>query len=177
MKARIQAKMEPDIKSISSWRGIGIALLSLALLPLAAPAADARVNEDLPELPGFEVTSMWALHNLTPPVAEKVVSPVVNDEFIGTTVRMTFILDKDGKARSIKHNGSRYDDNQSDLGAKMRAVLSYWKFTPALDKNGEAVKIRVALPVKVVADGEQSNADRYAGLRIKEPVLLAVLDR
>jgi hypothetical protein len=177
MKTWKRVGMEPGNKSISSWRNCVLALLSLALLPGLLPATESRVDHDIPELPGFEVRGFWASHNLTPPVALKVVTPTVGDRLVGTNVRMTFILDTDGKAKRIRHDGNMFEPAKTNLGAIMTSVLESWEFEPPRDGEGAAVRVKVALPVMVVAKGEPSNADVYARLAFKEPVILAVLDR
>ena len=175
MKRLDGVNMDPLSKSISSGRAWGAALLGIILMWGMVPFAAAEDTDNVPELPSIEVRGLWLDHNLTMPVAVKAPAPKLPTRMTGTKVRMTFRIDKMGNARVFRSDANPFDDNERNLTAMMRSVLPNWKFTPSYNKEGQAVEVRVALPVKAVSSG-RGNADHYARIILEEPVLLAVLD-
>ena len=162
------------IQYISRWRALGATLLSSVLLLGLAITAEAKGNQEDPELPPYYVQGFGPL--LTAPIPEKVVQPMISSQWEGMEIRMTFKVGKNGKPYNIRHNGSGFDVQEQTLGSIMRSCLSHWTFTPSMDKEGNAVAVKVALPVKVVEPG-QGNSNNYACIVLEEAVLLAVLDR
>jgi len=176
MKAQKWAQMESLHTSISRWRARGTALFFVGILFGMIPIVEAGGNDDIPELPSLEVKGVWSSLNLTIPMPVKVKAPMLSRGMGGTGIRMVFQIDKNGRVMNIRHNASPFNYCEANLAALMESVLPNWEFTPSFDTDGIPVVVKVALPVKVVSPGN-GNADHYAALAIKNPVLLAVLDR
>jgi len=140
------------------------------------PSVHAVEDEDLPELPSMEVTSNWNTYNLSKPVLVKTVAPRLDYKLAGTEVLMTFKLGKHGKPYSIRYEASLNEWRKRQLGEAMKLSLKDCKFTPALDEEGEAVAIKLALPVRAVGH-RKVDTGNYASVNMTNPLLLAVLDR
>ena len=54
----------------------------------------------------------------------------------------------------------------------MRAVLPYWRFEPALDEDGNAISVKVALPVRIVKKDEHGVSQ--ASIALAKPTILSV---
>lgn len=83
------------------------------------------------------------------PVPIEVVSPRVGPEYEGTTVNLTFIVDEAGKPTDIEVKSAQ----DYMVGLFVSEAVSQWRFKPAIS-NGVAVAKRVALPVKIVKQGQ-----------------------
>ena len=88
------------------------------------------------------------------PVAIKIDAPGVSRSQVGHEVRMVFKIKANGHTTDI-HSKEAFPDAQ-DLAAVMANVIRFWKFKPALNKEGKAISVSVELPVKVVGP-EQGN--------------------
>ncbi|MEX0324691.1 MAG: hypothetical protein AB3N33_01250 [Puniceicoccaceae bacterium] len=148
-------------------------LLSLLLGVFSVSGSDGEALEELPQL---VIKGQLAKNNLIPVVPTKVKAPSVPNRFIGTRIHMYFWIEKDGRVSHIRSDASSLDVDESCVSAAMREALNYWQFEPArrLD-TGEAVKIKVALPVEIVEPGN-GNSNKYAAISLKDMPLLAVLD-
>jgi hypothetical protein len=133
-------------------------------------------NDNIPELPPLEVRPIWALNGLKAPIPVQVIAPMVTTSMTGTEVRMEFRIRKDGTVGNIKSNANLFDLNECNLSALMNSALRHWEFTPATDKRGNPVEVKVALPVMVV-EKEESNQHHYASICSKELILIAAVDR
>jgi hypothetical protein len=175
VKKTHSADMGPNKNSTMKCCATGITLLCMGLLFIAAQTAEGKSNEDYPEfdLPSYEVENYRL--DITPPVPDKVIVPRFRPSLIGVEVRLTFRIGKDGSVDSISDDVSYYDDGGRYVANAMATTLKSWHFEPALDKSGNPVAVKVALPVIVTK--KKGNAHRYASLSLKEPVILAVLDR
>jgi hypothetical protein len=176
MKQSNDALRESHQKYNSRGRALCTTLLAAAFLMGMGLVQASNDVEDIPELPGFDVRPIWTLHGLEAPAPVKVVVPLVGRGMTGTEIRMYFRIETDGTVSHIKSNASLFNLNECNLSAQMTAVLSYWEFTPALDKNGDPVEVKVALPVMVVEE-EEANQDHYASISCKRPILIAAIDR
>jgi hypothetical protein len=161
-------------ESKSRWRALGTALLSSLVLFGLAATLEAKPDQKDSELPPYKVQAFGM--DLRAPSPVKVVAPQLSYQWEGMKIRMTFKVGKNGQPYDIRHNGSPFDVDECSLGSIMKSCLTYWKFTPSMDNDGNAVAVKVALPVKVVEPGN-GNADSYAGIVLDDPILLAVLDR
>ena len=151
------------------WHKWRIALIAFTILGFV-PVVQADKDDDLPELPSIEVRGV----QLSMPVLEKTIIPRLPEYLIGTEVRMTFKIGKNGKPYAIRCTAG-FDCNQLDLGSVMTQNMKYWRFRPVMDKHGKPYVAKAVLPVKVVASGK-GNAGNYASIALSDPILLAVLD-
>lgn len=133
----------------------------LTLFPLIVSAAKAPTHL-LPE---------YTVQDLTLPIPDKVVAPRVNGQFAGQKVRMQLTVGTDGRATKISQKGISPDQQTNDLAATMQMVLRQWQFKPAMDKQGNAVAVKVILPVEVVK--AKGNAKEYATIALAKPIFLA----
>ena len=68
---------------------------------------------------------------------------------------MRLTIDENGNASNVDTVRPLFslglsNEEERDLAVQMIQLLSTWKFTPALDANGEAVAIKAIMPVKVI---------------------------
>jgi len=133
----------------------------------------ATSNGDLPEfhLPSFDVDVFGK--ELTLPIPVKVLAPRVHKGLSGTEVTMTFNISESGKVILIDDDASPYDNEKFELACLMYRQLRTWKFEPARDEDGNAVAVKVELPVKVVARGDVAQT-QLASISVKRPVIVAV---
>lgn len=149
--------------------------VGMVLFACSAAYADENNNNDLPEfqLPSYDVESFW--FDITPPAVKTLEVPRLRSNMNGVKVTMTFNIGKDGKIAKIRDNASYYDERANYVATVMARTLKTWHFEPALDKNGDPIAIKVALPVQIVK--RKGNAQQYASMNLQKPVILAVLDR
>ena len=84
----------------------------------------------------------------TVPKAIKMVAPQnLPPRFLGKTIKVTMLIDENGKPSDIE----LVYPTDRDLARSLTAVLAKWRFTPALE-NGLPVSQRVILPVAFVTD-------------------------
>jgi hypothetical protein len=168
MKREKYAEGKQSKKTCFRWCSFGLLLIA-PLFFGSSLTLQAKDSNSIPELPSIEVKPVISL-----PVATKVVEPNIYRALLGTEVRMTFKIGKDGRPYAIRRPMD-FDQDKSSLGSIMSGVLVYWRFEPARDAAGKALNVKVALPVKVVSPGK-ANANQYACIQYPQPVLLAVLD-
>ena len=119
-----------------------VCVCGLTLIPLALNAA----NEQASQLKEYQLPE-YTVEDLSPPIPTKTVAPRVSHSQIGQEIKMLFGIDENGRAIAPRAISSFADP---DLRASMSIALSYWKFEPARDINGQAVAVKAALTVKVV---------------------------
>jgi TonB family protein len=87
------------------------------------------------------------------PVPVAVVSPHVGPAYVGDTVEIEFIVDRNGQTSdfSVKSSPDR------ELSAEVVAAVKQWQFAPA-QRDGAAVATRVVLPVHIVDGASASYA-------------------
>ena len=84
--------------------------------------------------------------NLPQPVAMKAFSDVPS-RYEGRIINVAVTVDEHGNAIDVQE-ATRLP---SDLKSRILPVVSKWKFTPARDKAGNAVPLRVIYPLRLVA--------------------------
>ena len=94
----------------------------------------------------------------------------------GTEVTMTFHISTSGFVTMIDDDSSPYDNDEFELACLMHRNLKLWRFEPARDKDGNAVSIKVKMPVVVIPRGSAPNSE-LASLGLKRPVIVAVAQR
>ncbi|MCZ6672684.1 MAG: hypothetical protein O7C75_07070 [Verrucomicrobia bacterium] len=133
--------------------------------PLALSAAESQASTREHTLPAYEVVDV-AL-----PIPVKLVVPRVSGRLGGYQVRMIFNINADGRTTNIHKEVHSPEQEVNDLGETMKMAIRSWHFEPARDKDGNAIAIKLALPVKVVKNG--GNAHEYASLAFAKPIFLA----
>lgn len=131
---------------------VGLGLFLAMLIVGTAASAGAGGDKELPEfqLPSYDVKAIGT--ELELPVPVTIVNPIVGRELVGAKVTMTFRISKDGHIGYIRSNASRFDDQQVNLASVMAYYLRAWEFNPAMDKDGNAVAVKLRMPVEVVSD-------------------------
>lgn len=164
------------INPITGYRAIIIALFSLALLHGTSGATAADDNDNLPEfyLPSLDVDAISMDIQLPKPV--KVTAPAVHRGLNGTELTMTFYISKSGKVTLIDDDASPYNNEEFELACLMHRKLRTWQFEPARDRDGNAISVKVELPVEVVAKGSVPSV-QLASISVKRPVIVAVSKR
>ena len=154
-------------------RGTGKVFIGLAcLFGLLANVHAADDNHAAVfELPSFDVEAYKLEIKLPVPVTTNV--PRLRPNLAGTEVVMTFSVAADGRTYAITDNARAFDDRQNQLAAAMGLLVKKWRFEPALDKDGKAIAVRMALPVRAVLSGEGGNK-AYARLKLEQPTITAV---
>ena len=148
-------------------------LFSIVLFLGAIGVAEAKSNGDIPEfhLPSFDVDALGV--DLTYPIPQKTDPPRVHKGLNGTEVTMTFYISESGKVTLVDDDASPYNNEEFELACLMHRQLRSWRFDPARDDEGNAIAVKVSLPVKVVANGDVPKS-QLASLSLKRPVIVAV---
>jgi hypothetical protein len=126
--------------------------IAIIIAPLAAFAAKESTPKSEYQLPEYKV------EDLTLPVPVKVVVPRIGGRLLGHEVRMKFEISAEGRAYNIGQQGISPDQRTNDLVAAMKMVLLSWEFEPALNNSGNAVAVKVIMPVQVVKKGNKTTA-------------------
>jgi TonB family protein len=83
--------------------------------------------------------------DLAVPVPVHVVTPLVSDRYVGTTVELEFIVDVNGQPTNvIVKSAADYT-----VGLFVTEAVQQWKFRPA-QVDGQPVARKVELPVRIV---------------------------
>ncbi len=80
------------------------------------------------------------------PVPVKVISPRVDSEYAGTTVKLTFVVDAEGTPKDV----TVIDAVPANLARTLTAAINSWKFQP-MTRDGKAVPAKVVLPVNITS--------------------------
>ena len=136
-----------------------ITALAAFLTISAVPAALAQSSKEPMRsytLPSFTVDGV------SDPDLQSYVTPRVPSYLVGSKLIMYYTISDKGNVHSISSNGAV---SQRDLANIMTDSLREWRFEPAISNTGEAVSIRVAMPVEIVAQDSSSKA--YVSIDVK----------
>jgi len=138
--------------------------------------AQAKSNADIPEfhLPSFDVDAIGI--DLTQPIPLKADPPAVHEGLKGTEVTMTFYISESGRVTQVEDDSSPYNNEEFELACLMHRQLRTWKFDPARDVEGNAVAVKVIMPVMVIEKGELRKSE-LASISVKRPAIVAVAKR
>ena len=136
------------MKSITKLTLTGIGAFALIMANLSAK--EGVQADGSYELPSFNVGEIVTL--LAP---TQIKEPVVKASMRGASFDMRLSIDENGNASNVDTVRPLFslglsNEEERDLAVQMIQLLSTWKFTPALDANGEAVAIKAIMPVKVI---------------------------
>ena len=109
-----------------------------ALLALTPQASGQSANEVVQMRPFVISESV--------PIPTYIVRPTVALKYEGLRIDMTFWVDKSGKAYNV---GSPEERTNPNLFAQLSEAIDHWKFTPAMDADGNPVARKVILPVYI----------------------------
>lgn len=124
---------------------LAIALLSASCAVFADKGNPAKKAYDLPTYTIEDIASLPA------PKAHAI--PSVSAEFIGMDLRVKFTVTTEGKAESVrleKPLSSYSDVERMSFANRIQLAVADWEFEPALDNDGNAIAVKVVMPVKVV---------------------------
>ncbi len=131
-----------------------------AFLILAAiPATFAQSAEE--PLRSYTLPT-FTVDGVADPELLSYVTPQVPSSLVGSSLIMYYTISDKGDVHSISSNGAF---SQRDLATLMKDALRKWHFEPAINDSGEAVAIKVAMPVNIVAQDTSSNA--YVSIDVK----------
>lgn len=136
------------MKSITKLTLTGIGAFALIMANLSAK--EGVQADGSYELPSFNVGEIVTL-----PAPTQIKEPVVKASMRGASFDMRLTIDENGNASNVDTVRPLFslglsNEEERDLAVQMIQLLSTWKFTPALDANGEAVAIKAIMPVKVI---------------------------
>ena len=136
------------MKSIKKLTLTGIGAFALIMANLSAK--EGVKADGSYELPSFNVGEIVTL-----PAPMQIKEPVVKASMRGASFDMRLTIDENGNASNVDTVRPLFslglsNEEERDLAVQMIQLLSTWKFTPALDANGEAVAIKAIMPVKVI---------------------------
>jgi hypothetical protein len=131
------------------------AFLIIAAVPatLAQSTAESMRSYTLPT---------FTVDGVADPELLSYVTPRVPSYLVGSSLIMYYTISDKGNVHSISSNGVF---SQKNLAALMKDALSDWHFEPAINDSGEPVAIKVAMPVKIVANEASSYA--YVSIDVK----------
>ena len=149
-------------------------LVLLGLVSLSVPVAlsannTANIADQQYDLPQYQVNDIAEL-----PKPEHTVAPIVQRGLAGTTIEMKFTVDTQGNAFKIRpakplFSTGLVDPRVRDFASQMSQILLSWKFSPALNANGQPVEVDVIMPVNVVKKGTASSLE--VTLKLDERVI------
>ena len=173
MKQSKAAGIRLRIHPLTGCRAMTMALFSLVLTLGAVGNSEARSDEMLPEfnLPAFDVEAFGI--DIVSPTPVRLAAPAVGNRLTNTEITMTFHISKSGWVTMVDDDASPYDNKEFELSCLMHRALRKWRFEPARDKDGNAICVKVKMPVKVVPQ-ETVSSNRLAYLNLNRPVIVAV---
>ena len=126
----------------------------ITIIPFALTAEESKkaiVQEY--QLPVYEVGEIAEL-----PVPIEPSIPVIPRVHGEVNFAVTFTLNERGIPKKVNTDPPVFalgilEDEERDLGVQMRDLVSTWRFKPALDTNGNPVKVKVTMPVKITKKG------------------------
>ena len=121
----------------------------LLILPVvvALPLYASATTEEY-ELKKYEVLDIAVL-----PEPESHPTPPVSSRFIGTELTIKLSINEKGKpsqVRLVRPLFAYNDVHLMSLASQMENTIRKWKFSPAEDANGNPVKVKAILPIRIV---------------------------
>lgn len=133
------------MKQISKWSTIATIIVSFVALNLSGQAKeDSPQSYDLPK---------YNVQGIDMPEITKLIVPRIPNSLQGEETVMYFTIGTKGEVYNVR---SKDRTPGSDLPVIMKRALYGWKFSPAVDDNGNPVAIKVALPVRVTPANERA---------------------
>ena len=110
--------------------------LVIAVLTIAVTASTVSEKEYIASFVGRE--------NI--PIPVRVETPYIAVGHVGETIKVSFVVDADGKVENVKLKNSLDVDTETEI---VKAIAK-WEFKPLI-KDGTAVKTNVELPIKITS--------------------------
>ena len=130
-------------------------LITIALIaaPLATFAAAKKTEYQLPTYTVEEIETL--------PEPTHYPIPSVKSQFVGLNLKVKFTVNTKGRPESVrleKPLSSYSDVEKMTFASRLENAVKAWKFEPAMDKAGNAVAVKVILPVQVIEKGGATTA-------------------
>ncbi len=133
-------------------------IIAIAIIasPLATFAAQEGASKKAYNLPTYTIEDIAALpkpsHN---PI------PSVKSQYVGMNLKVRLTVNAEGKAENVKLDKpliSYSDVEKMTFANRLQEKVKTWRFEPAMDNAGNAISVKVILPVQVVEKGNKVTA-------------------
>jgi len=131
-----------------------LCVIGLSLVPLALSAANEQASTPEVELPEYKIEA-----SLPQPTHQPI--PQIKSGYVGLDLKLKFTVNEKGRPESVrleKSLSSYSDIHKMSFASQMRDLVTRWKFEPARDANGQAVAVKVIMPVQVIKKGTTPTA-------------------
>ena len=143
------------------------AILTIAIIsaPFAIFAVQKDASKKAYNLPTYTIEDIAALPQPTyNPI------PSIKSQFVGLNLKVKFTVNADGTPESVrlaKPLSSYSDVERLTFASRIQEQVKNWQFEPAIDTNGNAIEVKVIMPVQVVKKG--ANYTALASLILDTP--------
>ena len=141
------------MKNTLKITSLAIAILSAPLATFAATKDTSKAAYDLPTYTIEDIASL--------PEPTKHSIPSVKSDYIGLSLKVKFTVTAEGRAESVRLDRpltSYSDVEKMTFANRMKDAVETWKFEPAYDNAGNAITVKVVMPVKVVKKAGKATA-------------------
>lgn len=128
----------------------------IAIALISAPLATFAASEKAYDLPVYKIEDIASL-----PEPTKSSIPSVKAQFIGMNLKVKFTVTADGKPQNVrleKPLSSYSDVERMSFANRLQEYVKTWKFEPAIDMAGNAIAVKVIMPVQVIKKGAGTTA-------------------
>ena len=135
----------------NTFETILIALLIVSV-PVAAFAAKEEASKPAYNLPTYTIEDIASL-----PQPTKNPIPSVKTDYIGLSLKVKFTVNENGRPESVRLDRpltSYSDVDKMTFANRMKEAVETWQFDPAYDHAGNAIAVKVIMPVQVVKKGK-----------------------
>ena len=135
----------------NTFETILIALLIVSV-PVAAFAAKEEASKPAYNLPTYTIEDIASL-----PQPTKNPIPSVKTDYIGLSLKVKFTVNEKGRPESVRLDRpltSYSDVDKMTFANRMKEAVETWQFDPAYDHAGNAIAVKVIMPVQVVKKGK-----------------------
>ena len=134
-------------------------IISLATVIISAPFASfAKEDASKPAyiLPTYTIEDIASL-----PEPLKNDIPSVKSDYIGMSLKVKFTVNAEGRTESVRLSKplhSYSDVEKMTFANRMKEAVETWSFEPAYDNDGNAITVKVVMPIKVVKKAGKTTA-------------------
>ncbi|MCZ6673150.1 MAG: hypothetical protein O7C75_09440 [Verrucomicrobia bacterium] len=133
----------------------------IAIAIISAPLASFAANEDTSKSARFDLPTYTIedIASLPEPTHNPI--PSVKSQFVGLTLKVKFTVNTKGQPESVrlaKPLSSYSDVEKMTFASQLQEQVKNWKFEPAIDTNGNAIAVKVIMPVQVIKKGKAISA-------------------
>ena len=97
--------------------------------------------------------------------------PTVSKALVGTTIKLRFTINEEGRPERVRLAKPLFNYRigpQMDFASQLKVSVRKWKFEPARDQNGNAIPVKVIMPVQVIKKGTTPTAVASLVLNVSE---------